>query len=339
MRLWLLLPGVLALGLALYDALYTTLGRGGGPLTRQLSRAAWRFTQSDLGRRVSGYFFSQLGVVVLLLALLTWTVLLWAGWSLVFLASEGAIVSASSGEPAGAWSRVYFTGYTLVTLGLGDYQPAGSVWQMLTTTASLSGLVVLSLAISYVLPVLQAAVARRATASAVWGLGATPEEIVRTMWDGDGCNAFEQHLIGLTPVLTTLAQQHLAYPVLHHFRGDRRREALAPSLAALDEALSIAEHGLAGDCLSPGAFHPARAAIDTLLDRLEDQSVDPAPESPPPPSLGGLRADGYPACSDEAFREALREEVCDRRRRLLLGLVEGEGWSWDDVLIGTDEDG
>ena len=338
MRLWLLLPGLLVLGLALYDALYTTVGRGGGPLTKRLSRAAWRFTQSEFGQRVSGYFFSQLGVVVLLLAIFVWTVLLWAGWSLVFMASEGAIVGASSGEPAGAWSRVYFTGYTLVTLGLGDYQPAGSVWQMLTTTASLSGLVVLSLAISYVLPVLQAAVARRATAAAVWGMGETPEEIVRTMWDGDGCDAFEQHLIGLTPVLTTLAQQHLAYPVLHHFRGDRRREALAPSLAALDEALTVTEHGLGGDCLSSGAFHPVRSAIDTLLDRLEEQSVDPASEPPRPPSLDGLRRDGYPVCSDESFREALREDVCDRRRRLLVALVEGEGWSWDTVLDGADDD-
>ena len=338
MRLWFLLPGLLLVGLALYDALYTTLGRGGGPVTRQLSRGAWRFTQSGLGQRVSGFFFSQLGLVVLLLAIAVWTVLLWAGWSLVFLAADGAVVGATSGEPAGVWSRVYFVGYTLVTLGLGDYQPAGSAWQMTTAMASLSGLVVLSLAISYVLPVLQAAVARRGTAAALWSLGATPDEIIRRMWDLDrGCSALEQHLIGLTPVLTTLAQQHLAYPVLHHFRGSRRREALAPSLAALDEALSIAEHGLDGDCLSPGAFHPARAAIDTLLDRLEDQSVEPADDPPPTPSLDGLRADGYPARTDEAFREALREEVCDRRRRLLLGLVEGEGWDWDDVLDDRDE--
>lgn len=338
MQLWLLLPGLLLVGLSLYDALYTTLGRGGGPLTRQLSRGAWRFTQSDLGQRVSGFFFSQLGLVVLLLAIFSWTALLWAGWTLVFLASDGAIVAASSGEPAGFWSRVYFVGYTLVTLGLGDYQPEGAAWQMLTTTASLSGLIVLSLAISYVLPVIQAAVDRRGTAAALWGLGETPEEIVRTMWDLDrGCSAFEQHLIGLTPALTTLAQQHLAYPVLHHFRGSRRREALAPSLAALDEALSIAEHGLSGDCLSPGAFHPARAAIDTLLDRLEEQSVEPADEAPPPPSLAGLRRDGYPACSDAAYHEALREDVCDRRRRMLLGLVEGEGWSWEHVLDGYDD--
>ena len=125
--------------------------------------------------------------------------------------------------------------------------------------------------------------------------------------------------------------------MLHHFRGDRRREALAPSLAALDEALSIAEHGLDGDCLSPGAFHPARAAIDTLLDRIEDQSVEPAEQPPRPPSLDALRRDGYPPRSDESFREALREDVCDRRRRLLLALVEGEGWSWDTVLDGADD--
>ena len=101
----------------------------------------------------------------LLAAVLMWTLLLWAGWALVFLASEGAVIGASSGAPADAWARVYFVGYTLVTLGLGAYPPAGPAAQLATTAASLSGLVVLTLAISYILPVLQAAVHRRATAA------------------------------------------------------------------------------------------------------------------------------------------------------------------------------
>ena len=333
MHSWFLLPGLALVGLVVFDALYTTLGRGGGPLTKAVSRVVWGVTQHEVGRRISGFLFSQLGVVVLLAVITLWVVLLWGGWSLVFLSERPAVVSATTGAPAGVWSRVYFVGYTLVTLGLGDYNPAGPLWQMLTTATALSGLFVLTLAISYVLPVLQAAVHRRATAAALWGLGETPEEAIRTMWDADrDCSAFEQHLIGLTPDLTLLAQQHIAYPVLHHFHGDERREALAPSLAVLDEALSVVEFGLDADCLSPGALRPARAAIATLLDRLEGQSVGPADEPPRPPALARLRRDGYPARSDADFREALREEACDRRRRLLLGLVQAEGWTWDDVL-------
>ena len=339
MHLWFLAPGLFFVGLALYDALHTTLARGAGPVTTLASRAVWRFTRSAVGKRVSGFLFSQLGLVVLLAVVALWTVLLWAGWSLVFLSAEGAVVGSASGAPAGVWSRIYFVGYTLVTLGLGDYRPAGAVWQMATTATALSGLFVLTLAISYVLLVLQAAVHRRATAAALWGLGASPEDVVRTMWSADrGCSALEAHLVGLTPALTTLAQQHIAYPILHHFHGDRRREALAPSVAVLDEALSVIEFALDGECLSAGALRPARVALDTLLDRLEDQSVDPAETTPPAPPLGGLRRDGFPVGTDGAFREALNEEVCDRRRRLLLGLVQAEGWSWDDVVGGDDPD-
>jgi hypothetical protein len=330
---WLLVPGLALVGLAVFDALRTTLGRGGGPLTRLVSRSVWRLTRSRPGRRVSGYLFRQLGVVVLLAVVTVWVVFLWGGWSLVFLASDAAVVSATTGLPADAWSRVYFAGYTLVTLGLGDFRPVGAPWQLLTTATALSGLFVFTLAISYVLPVLQAALHRRATASALWGLGETPQEVIRHMWRTDrGCSALEQHLIGLTPDLTLLAQQHIAYPVLHHFHGDSRREALAPSLAVLDEALSVIEHGLDADCLGPDALRPARAAVSTLLNRLESQSVDPSDEPPPPPSLAGLRREGYPVRTDAAFREALREDACDRRRRLLLGLVRAEGWDWDHVL-------
>ena len=340
MQILLLIPGLALLAAAFYDALQTTLGRGGGPLTKAAGRGVVWAVHTPLGKRIGGAVFDQLGLLVLLTVISLWTLLLWAGWTLVFMASDGAVVSASTGDPAGFWSRVYFVGYCLVTLGLGDYQPVGSGWQIATAWVALSGLFVLTLAISYVLPVLQAAVQRRAVAAWLWGLGETTEDVVRTMWSpGRDCSALDQHLIGLTPTLTLMAQQHIAYPVLHQFHGDKRREALAPSLAAFDEALSIIEHGLDGGCVSPGALRPVRSAIAAVLDRLGDQSVDAADEPPPPPSLAGLRRDGYAVVSDAEFARALEEDECSDRRCLLLGLVEAEGWEWSDVVgDGSDDD-
>ncbi len=336
MQILLLIPGIALLAVCFYDALKTTMGRGGGPLTQAVSRVTIRAVHTRIGKRVGGAVFSQLGLLVLLTVVALWTLLLWAGWTVVFLASDGAVVSATTGAPAGFWSRVYFVGYCLVTLGLGDYQPAGPAWQMATAWAATSGLFVLSLAISYVLPVLQAAVERRATAAWLWGLGETTEDVIRTMWSPDrDCSALDQHLIALAPSLTLLAQQHIAYPVLHQFHGDKRREALAPSLAALDEALSIIEHGFNGDCVSPGALRPVRSAIAAVLDRLDDQSVESADEPPPPPPLASLRRDGYELVSDAEFARALEEDECNERRCLMLGLVESEGWTWSDV-VGDD---
>ena len=325
MTVWLFVTGVLLLALTHYDALHTTVARGGGPLTQSVS---W------LVRRLP---IPHPGNVVLLTVIALWATLLWTGWALVFLSPDGGIVSASTGEPANASSRVYFAGYTLVTLGLGDFQPEGAVWQILTTLAALSGLFVLTLSISYVLPVLQAAVARRAAAAALWSLGETPEDVVRTLWDGEGISsAGSSHLTAIGPTLMLLAQQHIAYPLLHHYHGLRRREAFAPSLAAFDEALSILEHAL-GVSVPAAAFKPARSGVAALLDRLDGQMIEPADEAPPIPSLDALRRDGFPVCSDEAFREALAEETCASRRRLLLGLVRAEARTWDDVLNATDD--
>lgn len=334
-----LVPGLALLALCFYDALQTTMGRGGGPLTNAASRVTVWAVHTPVGKRVGGAIFDQLGLLVLLTVFAMWTLLLWAGWTLIFLASDGSVVSASTGAPADVWSRVYFVGYCLFTMGLGDYQPAGSSWQMATAWVAMSGLFVLSLAISYMLSVLQAAVQRRATAAWLWGLGNTAEDVIRTMWSpGRDCSALDQHLISLAPSLTLLAQQHIAYPVLHQFHGDKRREAMAPSLAALDEALSIIEHGFNGECVSPGALRPVRSAIAAVLDRLDDQSVESADEAPPPPPLDGLRRDGYDLVSDAEFARALDEDECNERRRLMLGLVESEGWDWSDVVGDSSGD-
>jgi len=42
--------------------------------------------------------------------LLTWTLLLYVGWTLVFLGRPEAVVNATTGEPVGWPQRLYFTG-------------------------------------------------------------------------------------------------------------------------------------------------------------------------------------------------------------------------------------
>lgn len=84
-----------------------------------------------------------------MLTLGTWLLLLWAGWTLVFSASPEAVLQDPEGVPADGWARAYFAGFSVFTLGVGDYVPNGPVWQLLTVVAVVSGLALTTMAITY----------------------------------------------------------------------------------------------------------------------------------------------------------------------------------------------
>ena len=113
-------------------------------------------------RLLSHRLVAWAGLVVVVSTLLTWTTLLWAGWTLVFSTSPGAIVESATGHPAEVVERVYFVGYTIFTLGLGDYRPQGSAWELATSLAAGSGFLLFGLALAYLVPVTAAATQNRA---------------------------------------------------------------------------------------------------------------------------------------------------------------------------------
>lgn len=95
-----------------------------------------------------------------------------------------------------------------------------------------------------------------------------------------------------------IGQQHLAYPVLRHFRSTAHINALAPRLAALDEALTVMECGVRpGHGPRPRSIRQARAAIDRFLELERRPGARPNAPPPPPPDLAPLRAAGVPVGS------------------------------------------
>ncbi|MEX0650456.1 MAG: ion channel [Actinomycetota bacterium] len=153
MDLWMFLTGAVLLLVVAYDALSTTLsfGAAAGPLTSRLAAGWWHLARRIADRADSPVIVSA-GPVVVLLTIGLWLALLWGGWTLVFAADPDAIISSTTRQPAGGWSRVYFAGFTVFTLGVGDYIPNGQPWEVLTSLAVVSGLGLTTLAITYLVP-------------------------------------------------------------------------------------------------------------------------------------------------------------------------------------------
>ena len=230
----LLVPlGALLVLAAFTDAVVTTLaaGRGGGPLTSRIDR--WVLTLlRAVGASRSTAVRPYAGMLVLLATVLLWVALLWTGWTLVFSSSDGAVVSSDDGSPASVAGRVYYAGFVVFTLGVGDLAPGGGAWQVLTALATFLGLFLITLSITYLVSVVSAAVSRRALARTVSVSGSTGVDIVRLHRSGDGLSEhFDSLTTSLCSQVLSTTQQHLAYPVLHSFltpSAGRRRPAAWP---------------------------------------------------------------------------------------------------------------
>lgn len=326
MNVVLVVVGVVLVGAALIDLAWTTVaaGSGAGPLTGRLAAGLWRTALSIHGRWPSHTFLSVAGVGVVLAVLGAWIAMVLTGWSVMFNAADGAVRNSDTGAPAAVVARLYFVGYTVFTLGNGDYQPGSGLWQLATVLATGTGLILVTLAITYLVPVASAVTMRRQLSSFIASLGSSPQEIVATGWDGTGFGGLSQYLVALTPLIETSRQQHLTYPVLHYFHSHDAQSAAAPNVTNLAQAMLLLQAGVAPEVRPPApAVEPLVRSLDAFLGTLRSAHLDPA-EPLPPPSLEPLRQIGIPTVTDDDYARV--GDNSRERRALLAGFLADDGW-------------
>lgn len=322
-----ILLGCALLIVAIGDLIWSTLSTGGaGAVSKRVAAGLWR-TSMAIHRRVGSHrFLEATGPLLVVTIVVVWIVLFWAGWLLIFTSMPEAVVDAKTQAPAALVDRVYFVGFTLFTLGMGDYVGGAPVWRVLTSVASINGLFAITLAITYLLPIVSAATAKRQLALLIDSLGDSTAEVVANGWNGEDFAGLENQLRNITPLLLLHSERHLAYPVLHYFHAAEQRAALAPHILVLDDAVT-----LLSECV-PGAYRPdpsvlraTRHAIDVFLGRITHHFITQADEPPPHPDPRPIEAASVPlieqAGVDEVF-EGVRE-----RRKWLQGFLDGDGWS------------
>lgn len=334
MSVVLVLVGTALVVLALVDLAITALpvAARGGPVSAMLANALWKLPprRSERGDHHKALQAASFCIVVVVLG--AWVVLLWGGWSLVFMGGEGAVVEASSGQPAGGWARVYYAGFSTFSLGTGDYRPEGAPWQLASILSVLTGLSVVTLAVTYVLGVVSAETHKRQVASTIAAMGASPQAVLRRGWDGESLRALDPHLRAVSAELSQLAQQHFAYPVLHYLHSSDVQTSVPPNVARLGEVVRIVRTDLPDAGVPALTLQTTDAAISSLLATRRHVDVGPSEDTPPQSDLESLREAGLPVPQDE---QARRGDSDVERRKRLLGLVRTDGWRWDpDVSPG-----
>ena len=323
--------GIILLLVVFIDALWTTLwvDGGGGPLTTRLTSLAWKATLALIGHR-HNRGLSLFGPAIMVLIVMLWGALLWAGWTFVFASGPVALVTGNPPPTPADWAdRIWFVAYALSTMGNGDFVPGSDGWQIVASFTTLSSFFLASLVISYLISVLGAVVQKRAFAGQVVGMGPTAETLVSNAWDGQSLRTLDLPLSSASTRLALLSEQYLSYPILQFYHAARLTKAPAVGVVVLDEALTLLRFGVAEDH-RPGraVLHSARSTVGGFLDTLDSAFIDPAGDVPPPPSLDALREAGIPTVDDDEFARAI-DDLADRRRRLL-GMLRNDGWTWEE---------
>ncbi|MFP4597247.1 MAG: ion channel [Persicimonas sp.] len=338
MNIWLFGAGLLCVGVAFFDALWTTLWPegGAGPLSSNVSRAAWavakRLTSSN-GHAVHARL-SAAGPVIVVVTVLTWVILLIGGLVLIFYSEPQAVVDADIETAANTTERIWFTLYTVSTMGNGEFKPGTGLFQVISGLASLSAISLLSLVVTYVVQLLSAVVHKRTFAAEVFSFGNSAIDITDSLRKSRPEGVATQ-LAAVSTLISSMRQQHKAYPILHYFHPKYRHHSATCAIASLDEALTVYLEGLPEDSLElvASTLQPLRNTIGSYLEDLQGDYLVRAEQVPPTPAAEELASRGIEIARPEALEEQTAER--EQRRRLLMGLVDYNGWSWDDVLHGA----
>lgn len=319
--------GALILLLAVADALLTTVraGRAAGPVTKRLAELLWRFAlrlKPGLGPPPGT------GPVITFAVVAMWLLLFLGGWYLIFSASPASVVD-TDGRPADPWARLYFTAYTISTLGIGDYVPSGAVWQVLTGFAAITAFGLATLVITYVASLNSAVAAKRQFARHVSGLGTSPADILQSSWTGNDFRLLEDKLLSLTGDIHGLVEAQLTYPLLHYFTTRQLTAADWPAIATLNELVLLLDHYVDRTYRpAPLALDPLRRAIESYLDILPRKPVETSctkdPALPDTTALGdaGIKITSPSSPSDDDLR----------RRSRLRAVLSRQGWPWELAL-------
>lgn len=249
MDAFLQIAGSVLVFIVLLDVFFTVLfpASGHGPIRKPLARWIWHVFRL-IGKMTSGQrrrnILSYSGPILITVTLAVWFLLLVIGWAMIFKPALGTGILASSGTTDTGWANaMYYSGFNLTTLGVGDLSPNTDSYRMLTVTAAAVGFAFFSMVITYFLSVYSSLTNRNAFAQGLHHLSGNTDdaaELLARLADGADLSEARQHLSSKAGFLRQIHQTHRFYPILRYFHYREPYYALPRILhTALDTATLI----------------------------------------------------------------------------------------------------
>ncbi len=272
------IAGWLLILTAIADIFFTVLyvGSGVGLLSPVIGKRGWILFRlsSVLFGRFRRVFLSLAGPTLLIVIAVTWSFILAIGFALVFWPDLDVSLQKSQGvTPTGFLTALYYSGFSLSTLGIGDVVPTANHTRLLTVLEAGLGFSFFTLTITYILSV-YSALQRRNTLASILAhktAGTGNAGILVADMVGAGARQGGPDLSDLACRVADLLESHKFYSVLHYFHFLQKRYSLPRMILTLmDTATLLKVLSLSGrEDLNP-SITQLKTAGDNLLDHLTD---------------------------------------------------------------------
>jgi hypothetical protein len=247
-RLLVILVALFLIGTALWDLFETVV------LPRRVSRrfrltalyfrGTWRIWSSvarhitSIGRRED--ILAVFGPLALLSLLILWVVLLVVSYALLLWGLGSPIHGVA--VPSSLGTDLYFSGTTLLTLGLGDVLPASSTARIISVVEVGTGFGVLALVIGY-LPVLYQAFSRREVNISLLDAHAGSPPSAGALLGRQPPNRRARRLASVLSAWETwsaeLLETHLSYPLLAYYRSQHEDQSWVAGLTMILDTCAL----------------------------------------------------------------------------------------------------
>ncbi len=328
---------LLALGVSLtiaiiIDILITTLSpNGSGFITSYVTRYTWELYLRVSNHKPKKIFLKSSGVFIICLVLTIWVSALWIGNTLIIYTDSYALLN-SDDQPVTTFNKkLYYIGYVLSTLGNGEYKPSNNFWQLYTSIISFNGLILITVALSYVVPILEAVAKKRKLSLEIASFGMNPMEIIEKNWEKDQFASFVGQCQELKSEILLLSQLHLAYPILHYFHSTEIKTSLPICLSMIDEVINFVNCAIEEKPFKKElGICKLNFALTTYLQTLNAAHIAPAKSTPPIPDYKHLKLKGLPIIEDDNQVKENYNEI-KNRRKLVSGYLLTDGWQWNQM--------
>lgn len=232
--------------------------------------------------------FSYSGPTVVVVTIMIWVTLLLLGFALVIWAALGSAIQASEGQtPNDFMAALYYSGYSLTTLGTGDLVPQTNFYRLLTILEAALGFSIFTLTITYILSVYAALIKRNSFALSLHHRTddtADAAELLARLTAYNDINNVKQDVANIAGNLIELLESQNSYPVLLYFRFRQMYYALPRVMyltmdtaalikSALDEeTYGSMIHSTATAELWRGGLHLLSELSSTLLPKARSRA-------------------------------------------------------------------
>lgn len=172
--------------------------------------------------RIRKQMFSHSGPVIIITIVATWLLLLLFGFALVVWPNLGYAIKSSEGYTQVDFATaLYYSGYSLTTLGTGDLVPKTDFHRLLMVIQAAIGFSIFTLTITYILSVYSSIVKRNTFALSLYhrsGETADGAVFLDKLISNSNISSVQQDLSNIARDLINLLETQKTYPVLLYIR-------------------------------------------------------------------------------------------------------------------------